>query len=72
MMPIMSIASIWYMDQMVNIHGIDRWFHFGAVPNIYPVELFERIWGVDRLERLGVAQYFESEIKIKCLDYLYR
>ncbi|CAN6483648.1 unnamed protein product [Victoria cruziana] len=44
----------------------------GGVPNIYPVELFERIWGVDRLERLGVAQYFESEINIKCLDYLYR
>nr|UPQ49775.1 kolavenol synthase [Odontoschisma prostratum] len=42
-----------------------------AVPNVYPVDLFERIWIVDRLERLGIARYFEKEIK-DCLQYVYK
>ncbi|KAJ4968252.1 hypothetical protein NE237_014953 [Protea cynaroides] len=43
----------------------------GGVPHIYPVDLFERIWAVDRLERLGISRYFQSEIK-ECLNYVYR
>nr|XP_010918399.1 ent-copalyl diphosphate synthase 1, chloroplastic isoform X2 [Elaeis guineensis] len=43
----------------------------GGVPNVYPVDLFEHMWAVDRLERLGISRYFEPEIK-QCLDYVYR
>ncbi|KAJ8543161.1 hypothetical protein K7X08_005684 [Anisodus acutangulus] len=43
----------------------------GGVPNVYPVDLFERIWIVDRLQRLGLSRYFEAEIK-ECLDYVNR
>lgn len=46
-------------------------YFFISVPNVYPVDLFEHIWAVDRLERLGISRYFESEIK-DCLDYVYR
>lgn len=41
------------------------------VPNVYPVDLFEHIWIVDRLQRLGISRYFETEIK-ECVDYVYR
>ena len=40
------------------------------MPNVYPVDLFERLWGVDRLERLGVSRYFGEEIR-RCLGYVY-
>ncbi|OVA05468.1 Terpene synthase [Macleaya cordata] len=43
----------------------------GGVPNVYPVDLFEHIWVVDRLERLGISRYFQSEIK-ECMNYVYR
>ncbi|XVF72401.1 hypothetical protein PTKIN_Ptkin12aG0118500 [Pterospermum kingtungense] len=43
----------------------------GGVPNVYPVDLFEHIWIVDRLQRLGISRYFEQEIR-ECLDYVYR
>nr|QTW97442.1 CPS1 [Artemisia annua] len=43
----------------------------GGVPNVYPVDLFEHIWVVDRLQRLGISRYFDSEIK-DFLDYIYR
>ncbi|PHU29309.1 Ent-copalyl diphosphate synthase, chloroplastic [Capsicum chinense] len=43
----------------------------GGVPNVYPVDLFEHIWIVDRLQRLGISRYFETEIK-ECVDYVYR
>ncbi|TVU29590.1 hypothetical protein EJB05_21164, partial [Eragrostis curvula] len=41
------------------------------VPFTYPVDIFERLWVVDRLERLGISRYFTSEIA-ECLDYAYR
>ncbi|KAF8696717.1 hypothetical protein HU200_036343 [Digitaria exilis] len=41
------------------------------VPFTYPVEIFERLWVVDRLQRLGISRYFTSEIA-ECLDYAYR
>nr|UPQ49779.1 ent-kaurene synthase [Azolla filiculoides] len=46
-------------------------FDNGAVPNVYPVDLFERLWMVDQLERLGISRYFKCEIK-QCLDYVYK
>nr|CAD1829160.1 unnamed protein product [Ananas comosus var. bracteatus] len=42
-----------------------------AVPNVYPVDLFEHLWVVDRLARLGISRYFEHEIK-SCVDYASR
>lgn len=45
-------------------------FH-GGVPNVYPVDLFEHLWAVDRIQRLGISRYFQTEIK-GCLDYVYR
>ncbi|KAL5055432.1 hypothetical protein RYX36_036114 [Vicia faba] len=43
----------------------------GGVPNVFPVDLFEHIWVVDRLERLGVSRYFKQEIK-DSVNYLSR
>ncbi|GMJ01143.1 GA REQUIRING 1, ARABIDOPSIS THALIANA ENT-COPALYL DIPHOSPHATE SYNTHETASE 1 [Hibiscus trionum] len=43
----------------------------GGVPNVYPVDLFEHIWSIDRLQRLGISRYFKPEIK-QCIDYVYR
>nr|UPQ49773.1 ent-copalyl diphosphate synthase [Selaginella wallacei] len=43
----------------------------GGVPNVYPVDLFEHVWIVDRLQRLGIARYFKQEIR-DSLDYVYR
>ncbi|XP_061341359.1 ent-copalyl diphosphate synthase 1-like [Gastrolobium bilobum] len=43
----------------------------GGVPNVYPVDLFEHIWVVDRLERLGISRYFQQEIK-DCTSYVSR
>ncbi|KMT06430.1 hypothetical protein BVRB_7g161040 [Beta vulgaris subsp. vulgaris] len=43
----------------------------GGVPNVYPVDLFEHIWVVDRLERLGISRYFEDEIA-ECMSYVNR
>ncbi|KAF8670976.1 hypothetical protein HU200_050248 [Digitaria exilis] len=52
---------------------LDRIVHDsnGGVPFTYPVEIFERLWVVDRLQRLGISRYFTSEIA-ECLDYAYR
>ncbi|KAK8950389.1 hypothetical protein KSP40_PGU000370 [Platanthera guangdongensis] len=43
-------------------------FH-GGVPNVYPVDLFERLWAVDRLQRLGISHHFEAEIEV-LMDYV--
>ncbi|KAI3678920.1 hypothetical protein L6452_38224 [Arctium lappa] len=43
----------------------------GGVPNVYPVDIFERMWVVDRLQRLGISRYFKSEIE-GCLEYIYK
>ncbi|CAL4968683.1 unnamed protein product [Urochloa decumbens] len=53
-----------FLDNIVNKFS-------GGVPFVYPVELYERLWVVDRLERLGISSYFRSEIE-SCLDYAYR
>ncbi|KAJ9543440.1 hypothetical protein OSB04_023147 [Centaurea solstitialis] len=43
----------------------------GGVPNFYPVDLFGRIWAVDRLQRLGISRYFKLEIE-GCVEYIYK
>nr|AJT60359.1 ent-copalyl diphosphate synthase [Andrographis paniculata] len=43
----------------------------GGVPNVYPVDLFEHIWVVDRLQRLGNSRYFKSELQ-ESIDYVHR
>ncbi|CAI9781173.1 unnamed protein product [Fraxinus pennsylvanica] len=43
----------------------------GGVPNVYPVDLFEHIWVVDRLQRLGISRFFQKEIE-GCMDYVHR
>ncbi|KAI5067268.1 hypothetical protein GOP47_0017796 [Adiantum capillus-veneris] len=52
------------------LHSILEKFN-DAVPNVYPVDLFEHLWVVDRLERLGISRYFKREIK-QCLDYVFK
>jgi len=42
-----------------------------AVPSDYPLDLFERLWVVDTVERLGIDRHFKKEIKV-ALDYVYR
>ncbi|KAH9317858.1 hypothetical protein KI387_019627 [Taxus chinensis] len=41
------------------------------VPCHYPLDLFERLWAVDTVERLGIDRHFKNEIK-ESLDYVYR
>ncbi|KAK7285344.1 hypothetical protein RJT34_20113 [Clitoria ternatea] len=53
-----------YLEKIVNRFN-------GGVPNVFPVDLFEHIWVVDRLDRLGVSRYFQSEIK-DCVNYVSR
>ncbi|KAL7153191.1 hypothetical protein ABFS83_04G149800 [Erythranthe nasuta] len=43
----------------------------GGAPHTFPVDIFARLWAVDRLQRLGVSRFFESEIS-DCLSYIYR
>ncbi|KAK6940813.1 Terpene synthase, N-terminal domain [Dillenia turbinata] len=43
----------------------------GGVPGTYPVDMFEHIWAIDRLRRLGISRHFESEIK-NCVEYIAR
>ncbi|XP_038887276.1 (-)-kolavenyl diphosphate synthase TPS28, chloroplastic isoform X2 [Benincasa hispida] len=53
-----------YLQSIVN--------HFnGGVPNVYPVDLFEHIWAVDRLQRLGISRYFHPQI-VECVNYVRR
>ncbi|CAN6355956.1 unnamed protein product [Urochloa humidicola] len=53
-----------YIDRIVKKFN-------GGVPNVYPVDLFEHIWVVDRLQRLGISHYFQREIE-QCMDYVNR
>ncbi|KAF5462631.1 hypothetical protein F2P56_018620 [Juglans regia] len=47
-------------------------FILPLVPGVYPVDLFEHIWAVDRLQRLGIiSRYFQPEIK-ECINYVSR
>ncbi|XP_062196666.1 syn-copalyl diphosphate synthase, chloroplastic-like [Phragmites australis] len=52
------------------LDGIIQKFN-GGVPCIYSLDVYERLWAVDRLTRLGISRDFTSEIE-DCLDYIYR
>ncbi|CAN1271045.1 (-)-kolavenyl diphosphate synthase TPS28, chloroplastic, partial [Linum perenne] len=54
--------SLAYLSKMVQKFR-------GGVPNVYPVDLFENIWAIDRFQRLGISRYFQPEIT-KCVDYI--
>nr|XP_043617171.1 (-)-kolavenyl diphosphate synthase TPS28, chloroplastic-like [Erigeron canadensis] len=43
----------------------------GGVPTFYPTDMYERVWIVDRLQRLGISHYFSSEIN-NFVDYIHR
>lgn len=58
-------AILW---QLISDHVMLKIF---SVPNVYPVDLFEHIWVVDRLERLGISRYFQREIE-QNMDYVNR
>lgn len=49
----------------------DCLFMLYSVPNVYPVDLFEHIWAVDRLQRLGISRFFRSQI-VECVNYVRR
>ncbi|KAE8692080.1 Ent-copalyl diphosphate synthase [Hibiscus syriacus] len=67
-----AIALMQTKDENCLIYLMNAVQRFnGGVPNVYPVDMFEHIWIVDRLQRLGISRYFRTEIK-ECLDYVYR
>ncbi|XP_054814945.1 ent-copalyl diphosphate synthase 1-like isoform X2 [Prosopis cineraria] len=43
----------------------------GKAPEFYPLDFFERLWVVDRLDRLGISRYFQRNIT-DMLDYVQR
>ncbi|KAH6799652.1 hypothetical protein C2S51_036136 [Perilla frutescens var. frutescens] len=47
------------------------WKFDGGVPGTYPVDMFEHLWCVDRLQRLGISRYFHVQIE-ECMKYAYR
>nr|WCR39978.1 terpene synthase class II [Dracocephalum officinale] len=55
---------LWYLLKTVKKFN-------GGVPNVYPVDIFEHLWSVDRLQRLGISRYFQVEIE-ECIKYVYR
>ncbi|CAM0878124.1 unnamed protein product [Alopecurus aequalis] len=53
-----------YLDEIIKKFN-------GGVPFDYPLDVFERLWAVDRLTRLGINMHFTDEVE-ECLDYVYR
>ncbi|KAL1532389.1 Gly-Xaa carboxypeptidase [Salvia divinorum] len=43
----------------------------GGAPHTYPVDVFGRLWAIDRLQRLGISRFFESEI-VDCLSHIHK
>lgn len=64
-----------YMNMMLLFYTFLFFFcatyGYILVPNAYPVDMFEHLWCVDRLQRLGISRYFQVEIQ-ECIDYVYR
>ncbi|KAL2544635.1 Ent-copalyl diphosphate synthase [Forsythia ovata] len=52
-----------YLDDIVQKFN-------GGAPHSYPADLFPRLWAVDRLQRLGISRFFESQIT-DLLHYVY-
>nr|ALI57121.1 copalyl diphosphate synthase [Scoparia dulcis] len=57
-------------DCVAYIQNIVDKCNGGAPPN-YPVDIYDRLWAVDRIERLGISRFFVSEIRA-CLNHIYR
>lgn len=55
---------------LAYLKKVVRRFH-GGVPNVYPVDIFEHLWAVDRLQRLGISRYFEPEVE-DLMEYVFR
>uniref|UniRef100_K4IAL8 Diterpene synthase 3, chloroplastic n=1 Tax=Salvia sclarea TaxID=38869 RepID=TPS3_SALSC len=53
-----------YLNLVVNKFG-------GAVPAVYPLDIYSQLHTVDDLERLGISRYFVTEIE-SVLDQTYR
>ncbi|KAL0330182.1 UNVERIFIED_CONTAM: Syn-copalyl diphosphate synthase TPS3, chloroplastic [Sesamum radiatum] len=62
----MKIAS-----HILTTSSINSTEEVKEAPTVYPVDIYARLWAVDRLQRLGISLFFEPEIK-KCLDHVYR
>ncbi|KAH6783659.1 hypothetical protein C2S52_008618 [Perilla frutescens var. hirtella] len=43
----------------------------GGAPHTYPVDVFGRLWAIDRLQRLGISRFFDSEIA-DCLAHIHK
>ncbi|CAI9094689.1 OLC1v1030469C1 [Oldenlandia corymbosa var. corymbosa] len=43
----------------------------GGAPTVYPIDIFARLWAVDRLQRLGISHLFDKQIG-ECLEYVHR
>nr|B8PQ84.1 RecName: Full=Copalyl diphosphate synthase CPS1, chloroplastic; Short=Copalyl diphosphate synthase 1; Short=SmCPS; Short=SmCPS1; Flags: Precursor [Salvia miltiorrhiza]ABV57835.1 copalyl diphosphate synthase [Salvia miltiorrhiza] len=43
----------------------------GGAPHTYPVDVFGRLWAIDRLQRLGISRFFEPEIA-DCLSHIHK
>nr|QXT24222.1 ladba-7,13E-dienyl diphosphate synthase [Isodon lophanthoides var. gerardianus] len=72
-----SPSSTAYAFMQTNDHNCLKFITFvvqrfnGGAPDNYPIDNFARLWAVDRLQRLGISRFFESEIK-DFLTYVYR
>nr|UNZ93477.1 ent-copalyl diphosphate synthase [Scutellaria baicalensis] len=55
------------------LHYLTKYVHkfHGGVPNVYPVDLFEHLWAVDRIQRLGISRHFKPQVD-ECIAYVYR
>ncbi|KAH9319929.1 hypothetical protein KI387_021698, partial [Taxus chinensis] len=58
-----DIKSLDYLTNTLNKFG-------NFVPCMYPLDILERLWTVDVVQRLGIDRHFKEEIKV-ALDYAY-
>uniref|UniRef100_A0A7N0ZRG0 Terpene synthase N-terminal domain-containing protein n=1 Tax=Kalanchoe fedtschenkoi TaxID=63787 RepID=A0A7N0ZRG0_KALFE len=52
------------------LQNVVQKFQLG-VPPFYPLSIYERLWAVNKVERLGISRHFRSEI-VDCLSYVQR
>ncbi|KAG6387900.1 hypothetical protein SASPL_153095 [Salvia splendens] len=51
-------------DKLLKLQSADA-------PHTYPVDVFGRLWAIDRLQRLGISRFFEPEIA-ECLSHIHK
>uniref|UniRef100_A0A453DBR8 Terpene synthase N-terminal domain-containing protein n=1 Tax=Aegilops tauschii subsp. strangulata TaxID=200361 RepID=A0A453DBR8_AEGTS len=71
--PAATAAALSYTGDKECLAFLDRLVKKfrGGVPCMYSLDIFEQLWVVDRLMRLGISRHFTSEIE-QCLDCIYR